>query len=195
MADPVRKVRPAGASPELERTTIGELDRFAKSGRLFAVLDACDASAVPEMARELGERRAVSLYRGTADEMYWAIAPYLFAVDTRILAWIKETLWDEPWGIFVIADEKLETLRRHFRRFLVVRAPNGEQWYFRYYDPRVLRTFLNACSADELDEIFGPVQAFGIPAVGANDVTLVSRERPSRRIRLRVRAPVGADGG
>jgi hypothetical protein len=67
----------ATSNPLLQMRTasVEELRELAAAGRLYAVIDACDTPAVPEKAREVGETRAVSLYRGSADEMYWAFAP------------------------------------------------------------------------------------------------------------------------
>ena len=166
----------------------GELREAADAGRLYAVLDACDTPSVPETAREVGDARAVSLYRGSAEEMYWAVAPYLFSVDGALLDWIVETLWAEPFGIFAVADDDLETLRRHFRRFLMVRSPEGAQWYFRYYDPRVLPTFLESANAEELREVFGPLRAYAVPAVAPGATRIFSPAEglgPGPRIRIR----------
>ena len=38
--------------------------------------------------------------------------------------------------------------------------PDQRTVLFRYYDPRVLRSFLPACNAAELHQFFGPVQSF-----------------------------------
>jgi len=46
-------------------------------------------------------------------------------------------------------------MRQHFRRFITVHDESGKPLLFRYYDPRVLRTFLPTCNAKELAEIFG----------------------------------------
>lgn len=182
------------AAPLLETRGISpdELRELAAAGRLYAVLDACDAPPVPEKCAELGSERAVSLYRGGAEEMYSAIAPYLFSVDVELLDWIAAELWDEPWGIFAVADAGLEALRRHFRRFLLVKATDGEQWYFRFYDPRVLPNFLSTCTGAELREMFGALQAYGIPDPDARAATLLSMAGPPaepRTIRIRVRRP------
>ena len=175
-----------------ETISIDALRGFARDRRLYAVLDACDAPAVPQKARELGLGRAVSLYRGNAEEMYWAIAPYLFAVDEALLDWIMETLWDEPFGIFAVADAGLDEVRRHFRRFLVVQAPNDEQWYFRYYDPRVLPTFLRNADRAEVAEITGPLRGFGIPMPDASVDFYTPLVTPPPSVRIRVRRPDGA---
>jgi hypothetical protein len=168
--------------------TLDELRELAGGGRLYAVIDACDTPAVPEKAREVGDARAVSLYRGTSDEMYWAFAPYLFVVDGELLDWIVSELWSEPWGIFAVSDEDMDAVRRHFRRFLLVQAPNGEQWYFRFYDPRVLSLFLPTADAEQLTEIFQLVRALGVhsdtsPTVHLHTVTVVQRRRPVIRLR------------
>lgn len=182
---------PAISNPLLQTRTasLEELRELAVAGRLYAVIDACDTPAVPEMAWELGETRAVSLYRGTADEMYWAFAPYLFAVDGDVLDWIVAELWSEPWGIFAIADADLEAVRRHFRRFLLVQAYDGEQWYFRFYDPRVLPTFLETSDQHQLRELFPRLKAL-LVADGSPRLTRYSAPAlPAPRISIRLGRP------
>jgi hypothetical protein len=120
--------------------SVSQIREWAARGRLFAILDATDTPAVPAKARQLGEERAISLYRGRAEEELWSIAPFLVQVDEPLLEWMTAVLWPEPWGIFVLANDTLDELRGHFRRFLVVESPDGESWYFRFYDPRVLST-------------------------------------------------------
>lgn len=130
-----------------------------RPGSLYAILDACEEPRVPDMASQLGDR-AVSLYRGAAERDYWAIAPYLAVVDEPLLDWIVENLWEDPWGIFAITETGLASLRTHFRRFLKVQDPDGKELYFRFYDPRVLPTFLTTCNASEAEQFFGPVRSF-----------------------------------
>lgn len=142
-------------------TSVFEVRALARAGTLFAILDACDAPAVPPKVESLGDARGVSLYKGTAEERYADLAPYLVAVDDDVLDWILTTLWSEPWGVFAQSAASLEDLRTHFRKFLIARGPNGEEWYFRFYDPRVLAKYLPTCTEPELREFFGPVTAYG----------------------------------
>jgi hypothetical protein len=176
------EVGPAPLSALLQQrlATLRQVRALADEGKLYAVLDACDTPIVPRKALEVGRRRAVSLYRGGAEEMYWAIAPYLFVVDGELLDWIVSELWPEPWGIFAVSDEDLDAVRRHFRRFLLVQAPNGEQWYFRFYDPRVLHPFLCAATAPELTSFFGALEALGVRDTHGPTVRLFSRARGRR---------------
>jgi hypothetical protein len=182
---------PATSNPLLQTRTasLEELRELAAAGRLYAVIDACDTPAVPEKARELGETRAVSLYRGTADEQYWAFAPYLFAVDGDLLDWIATDLWTGPWGIFAVADGEIEAVRRHFRRFLLVQAPDGEQWYFRFYDPRVLPTFLETSDEQQLSEFFPRLQALVIPDGSPRLIWYSAPALPAPRISIRLARP------
>lgn len=146
---------------------------------LFAVLDSCDAPQVTAQAHALGAERAVSLYRGAAEREFAAVAPYLLAVDAKVLDWIAATLAETPWGILAVAPVTLDVLRRHFRRFLRVRGPRDESWYFRFYDPRVLPPFLESCTVDEVEQLFGPVRQFVVP--GQDGVRLMSLEPAAAR--------------
>ena len=51
-------------------------------------------------------------------------------------------------------------MRKHFRSLVTVHDENGKPLIFRFYDPRVLRTFLPTCNADELKTFFGKIETF-----------------------------------
>ncbi|MBX3438077.1 MAG: DUF4123 domain-containing protein [Planctomycetaceae bacterium] len=147
----------------LSESNIDELRARITSGdAVYALLDACDEPRIPARMREIGSDRAASLYRGAAERDYWAIAPYVAQLDEQLLSWIMNDLAGSPWGVFVVADVSLPQLRKHFRRFLLVEGPDGRQLYFRFYDPRVLPTFLQTCTPSEAEQFFGPVTGFAI---------------------------------
>ena len=154
------------------------LDEAAAEGSLWAVLDLCDAPAALAKFVELGDARAIPLYRGTPQEPLWDIGPCLVRANGDLLAWIQEVMWLEPWGVLLVAHGEADTLAAHLRSLLVVDAPNGEQWNFRYYDPRVLPTYLRTCTQAELDEFFGPVRKY-VTSVGPEDVRSFARIAPS----------------
>lgn len=155
-----------------EKVAFEALLDVARRGNLWAVLDACDSPDVPEKVEELGATKAVSLYRGKGETDFWAIAPYLTHVDEELLTWIKESLWSEPWGIFAEATSDLEKLRSHFRKFLTVQDSGGKKMYFRFYDPRVLRTFLRSADEAELKEFFGPIERMLVGREGGEGAEL-----------------------
>ena len=139
---------------QISETSLEELQQICQTetggSQLFAILDACDEPRVPAIVQLLGEERAVSLYHGAAKRDYCAIAPYLVMVDKEVLIWIKEYLWDDPWGMFVRSRASLEDLRKHFRKYLLVKAPDGEQMYFRFYDPRVFSDFTSVLDTESM---------------------------------------------
>lgn len=160
-----------------EEVLFGSLGEIARTGTLWAILDACDAPEVPSRVHRLGDAKAVSLYRGRAEVAYRAIAPYLVSVDANLLTWMRRTLWTAPWGIFAQAATDLETLRTHFRKFLLVEDSKGRRMYFRFYDPRVLRSFLRTCDDAESMEFFGPISRI---LLGQGGESLLAFRRTTR---------------
>jgi len=69
-------------------------------------------------------------------------------------------LRDERRGVSFTSGANLPALHEHLRTLSSVQTESGERLFFRYYDPRVLRVFLPTCSADQLDELFGPIKTF-----------------------------------
>lgn len=168
----------APAPGRLERRTMTaeQLRALTALGRprMFAILDACDTPRVLQLANQRPDR-AICLYKGLAMARHGAIAPWLFQTDGEIFDWILAEAWEEPWGLLLTAEGELEDLRNHFRRFLLVKTPENEEVYFRFYDPRVLCTFLPTCTDEELERFFGPVtQYWAQPRVGA-DLSILSR--------------------
>lgn len=163
----------SNGSLQHQPTSLDRLRKFATGGYLYALLDAYDAPAVPAKVQELGREKGVCLFIGEAEKKYWDLAPYLIQVDEPTLEWMLHSIWCAPCGVFVISKSGLETLRTHFRRFLMVQLPDGERWYFRYYDPRILKVYLENCRVDELDIFFGPVRGFGIMDPESDNVLLL----------------------
>ena len=153
---------PSSTLIAVEAASIFDVRQYSCAGTLYAILDACDAPAVAPKVSALGIERAVSLYRGDAEELHADIAPYLVRVDDELLDWILTNLWGEPWGVLLVTTADLAAVRTHFRKWLVVDAPSGESWYFRFYDPRVLPEYCATCDASEVAEFFGPVQRYGV---------------------------------
>jgi hypothetical protein len=153
---------------------LSDLERLAKEGKLYAVFDACGSPPIQVKIGSLGPEAVLCLYR-TKDEDLLKTAPYVAKVDRELLTWLVDNVWEEPWGIFLAATADLPTLHRHLRKFLVVKDPEDEVVYFRYYDPRVLPAFLSACNDEELKEFFGPILALGVNGQGQKEILLLQR--------------------
>jgi hypothetical protein len=102
------------------------------------------------------------LYSGTLHPALEMAAPYLLQldVDSQETRRLIELSWGNSWGVFLKSETSLNSLRRHLREFLIVKDSKGRRMTFRYYDPRVLRTYLPTCTAEELRTVFGPIECF-----------------------------------
>jgi hypothetical protein len=132
--------------------------------KVYALLD---GASVKGLLGKLAQCRPEHdcLYRGQLGPDMVEVAPYLVRMerDATFTQWVLGEGWGKHWGIFAITREaRLAMLRQHFRRFTMVRDPDGQNLYFRFYDPRVLRTFLPTCTPQELQGFFGPVLAYAM---------------------------------
>ncbi|HTQ05190.1 MAG TPA: DUF4123 domain-containing protein [Polyangiaceae bacterium] len=156
---------PPAALPEKLALTPEQRERalaFFASQKLplYALLD---AARDPGVLDTIAVHEAVyySLYDGPEGERLEEVAPYL--VEVRSRSPLLEALvraWGKSWGSFVYALADFKTVRRHFRRFLLVQDERGKNMYFRFYDPRVLGPFLSSCTPSEALEFFGPLSHF-----------------------------------
>lgn len=167
---------PAASLLPVQEGSFEQLHQFAAAGFLFAVIDSTCNATIEAKAQELGPR-ALPIFQDPDEAQHWPVAPYIFQVDPQTLAWIAANIWMKPWGVFAMSKGSLEDLRRHFRRFLIVELPDGERWFFRYYDPRILKIYLPACNESELRLLFGPsataVRAFGVGDPDSRSLVIV----------------------
>jgi len=125
---------------------------------LFCLLDPGAGATIPPLLDHASEPKE-SLYDGDAGNMLAKVAPYVVQLgpESELLHALVENGWGEGWACFFTSEAPLEELGRHFRKFFMVQLEGGKEVYFRFYDPRVLRGFLRAGSAEELEAFFGPV--------------------------------------
>jgi hypothetical protein len=144
---------------DLVRWLGGQL--FADEMQVYAVLD---GAIIPDLLDRLYglQPEFICLYRGELAPDLAEVAPYLVRLDPddEFARWVIEEGWGKSWGVFAVSDGDMYAVRQHFRRFLIVRDPEGKPLYFRYYDPRVLRVYLPTCNADELRTVFGPLACY-----------------------------------
>ncbi|MFM8405733.1 MAG: DUF4123 domain-containing protein, partial [Pirellulaceae bacterium] len=135
---------------------------------LLALMDTCEEPEVQEMIPAMGAR-AQSLYQGRTQQQFSGIAPYLVQMDRHLLQWMEEDLAGRPWGFFLIpkSPHQMASIRKHFRRFLLVDDPDGQELYFRFYDPRVIIGFLECCSSEELQQWMSPLREILVPTADA----------------------------
>jgi hypothetical protein len=154
----------APAPKTLEGESLPEILR-RKGEPLFALLDAARDPKIPLLLRNCKEERQ-TLYEGVEAGTLADFAPYLVRLppDSPLLETLMAEGWGKSWGVYLRCSQSLKEIRRHFRHFLMVKTEAGKELYFRFYDPRVLRTFLPTCTPAERQRLFGPVSSFLLEA-------------------------------
>lgn len=127
----------------------------------YILLDAARMSDEIDKALELN-KTGMTLYSDKKERALASVSPYLFSYEkeSAFAKWIEENGWGNSWGVYVLCFNDFDVLHKHFRKFILVKTEDGEELYFRFYDPRVLRVFLPTCDEDQLKEFFGPIRAF-----------------------------------
>jgi hypothetical protein len=125
------------------------------AGDLYAVIDAARSDRAIVLLEESVDAHA-SLYDGEPGRALDDVAPYLvqFRGDSGLLERLVHEGWGDAWGIFLRSGAGFEAVRRHLRRFLVVKG-EGEprRLFFRFYDPRVMRTTVRVFTPEQRAEL------------------------------------------
>ena len=125
--------------------------------------------------------RIENLFQGEFAEITKEIGPYLVEVipypdykaESELMGLFSDEgamtrfNWHEELGIFIHSRYDFDTLLHHLRHFPVMKDENGKWFFFRFYDPKVLRNYLDviATSPEKLNKFFGYekriIHAFG----------------------------------
>lgn len=144
------------------KEVIAALAPFRDAGTLYGVFDSARDPRVLVVLNESVEEHA-SLYEGGEGAALDDVAPYLvkFSPGSQLLERIVSEGWGKAWGVFARSTISPKDVRRHFRRFLMVRDEvTSERLFFRFYDPRVLRDFLPIATPRQQEELL-----FGMDAM------------------------------
>lgn len=124
------------------------------------ILDGARDPDIFALVRASGLEHAC-LFSGQIHPRLQAAAPYLvhLPADSPATTELLKRGWGKSWGVFTIAKAgiTLAQQRLHLKKFLRVQTEDGKVLAFRYYDPRVLTTYLPTCTDDEFREFLGPL--------------------------------------
>lgn len=146
--------------------------------RWYALVDGASDPAIAPMARAAQDHAC--LFSGRLPDDLAAVSPYLVAIDPReplLPAW-QERGRGRNWGILIESALGFEALRRHLRRFLQVRLPDGDLVMFRFWDPRVFGGYIRTAPSDQRTAWFEGVRQFAVE--GENGVQHSFRLRAGR---------------
>jgi hypothetical protein len=161
---------------------------FSTPSQVFALLDAARDTGVLPML-EHGDCPYTCLYKGQAAATYKHYAPYL--VQLHRDAQVTDRLLQDAWGSSVVCflgtSREPADLLHHLRHFLYATLPDGRQAYFRFYDPRVLRSFLPTSSGAQLDDFLrDAIDWFVMESTDPDEARVYSRIAGAREFEARL---------
>lgn len=122
----------------------------------YAILD---GASVPGALTTLDKMGVTydCLYLGRLEPEVAAVAPYLVKLDEdgQLFDWLTGEDAPDHWGTYLSGVPQLQMIRRQLRKCTYVMLPEGKKYYFRYYDPRVLREFLPMADEEQKHHLFG----------------------------------------
>ena len=142
---------------------------------LFAILDSAVDPAILTML-ENSEEAYESLYDGEKGDQMASAAPYLLQLtpECGLIKQLIEKGWGKNWGVYLRSTLEFDEVRKHLRQFLMVQMEDGPVVYFRFYDPRILRKFLPACTPEEARQFFGPLLSYFMEAEKPQEILFFS---------------------
>lgn len=132
------------------------------TGQLYGIVDAAQDPSLHELVATCPEHAC--LFAGPLKPPLHMVAPYLVRLAPEAAlsqAWHREG-WGRNWGILCVSASRLDTLRRHLRRFLQAMLPDGDIVLFRFYDPRIFRTYFPTLEAEEKASWFQAVEEYRV---------------------------------
>jgi len=128
----------------------------------YAVIDtAQDPALHPLVAATPGHQCLVS---GEVSPVLAAALPYVVPMrkgEPLADAWSAHGS-GRNWGILLQSSRRAEGLRTHFKKFINAMLPDGTVALFRFYDPRVFRTFIAAATPDERAPWFDGIDRYSV---------------------------------
>jgi hypothetical protein len=128
----------------------------------YAVVDGCQAFDLICKTKQQFALEARMLFEGpaTTHEEIGEVAPYVCAVNSDryfLEEWVE--ILGHNVGILITSDVSSKVMYKHLRKIFISQDETNQEYFFRFYDPRVIRGFLPSCRPDEINQFFGPIRS------------------------------------
>ena len=114
-------------------------------------------------------KETISLFKGTIDEDLKEVAPYLCsdnfsheAITTEDRAFLETEEQNIHSLIWLSSDMNINELHTHLQHFLSAKLKNGREALLRFYDPRVVPTFLNMLKAEQAEAFWKEIDQIAL---------------------------------
>jgi hypothetical protein len=136
---------------------------MAGSTKLYGVIDCARAPEAFEHLARLEPDAADCLFAGRLDPQVRRASPFVVELapsDPLSKLW-RSSGWGKAWGLLFSSTASLPVVRRRLKHFTMVRLPDGSgPVLFRFWDPRVFRTFLPTVEPSDLSPWFEDIDRY-----------------------------------
>ena len=128
----------------------------------YAIIDGAQDPRLLSLVQKCS--RHVCLISGELDPALAPALPWLVELlpDENLTAVWKRDGAGRNWGIAMLSALDLQHVKLHLKKFLNARLPDGTVAMFRFYDPRVLRTYFAAATPEEIAPWFRGIERFSV---------------------------------
>ncbi|MBT0957402.1 DUF4123 domain-containing protein [Alphaproteobacteria bacterium KMM 3653] len=142
--------------------------------RAFLLLDASQSPDIT-ICLEGFNAKARCLFDGQAQEDLADVAPWLVELErySDTWDWFCQDGWANNWGVLIHSRLTMPKLKVQMKKFIKIEDEDGELYFFKYYRPEHLNTYLPVFEEKQLESFMR-----GITAIYGED-----REDPTRVIR------------
>ena len=141
-----------GQETAQDKETSGTVARFR-----YAVVDLANAEALCSEIIDQFPAIAEPLLARDSPRQLLEVSPWLVQLSKapQIADALETFDAEDPWGFYVYASIDLISLRQRLRRLNMARLPGEDrEFLFRYWDPRVMKVFLEIATEHQLNNIF-----------------------------------------
>jgi Domain of unknown function (DUF4123) len=134
--------------------------RLAPGESLYGIVDSARDLELAYEAKCLYQQEIWSLFEGDAAEAVCDVAPFFMMIDPAsgyIENWVSR--WGKCAGILFTTSTDPYSLFAHLRHLFISEDESGQEYFFRFYDPRVITPYLPTCTPQELALFFGPIHS------------------------------------
>jgi hypothetical protein len=156
--------------------------------RVYAVIDGCHFPGLSDLLAPSG-RAHCGLVQGAAADGLGDAAPMLIELGLHdpLLRWLWSAegvplaLWGRNAGVLILSPLKLEGVRAHLRRLVMLRNEAGKWLYFRFFAPSTLHGLMQHLQQDATASaaLFGNAISALIHEVPGRDQLAVLRPHPA----------------
>ena len=143
--------------------------------RLYAMVDTAANQNALDFLYSEASLNFDCLFAGELDPDVFEVAPFLIDLEAQpaVLDWMLAG-WGQHWLSFIHSPLALGELQMNLRQFTKVRTPDDRVVWFRFYDPRVMRSALPLLDAAQAGAFFASVHLFLCEGEAPNTICRLS---------------------